>query len=55
MLPLEMFRLELTLALQSLAESPILTWAPFVASIAAILVAIPLMWRHIPRRQRSLA
>jgi predicted anti-sigma-YlaC factor YlaD len=54
-LPLEMLQLELSLALQSLAESPVLLWTPLLASMVAILVLISLMWRRIPRRRRNLA
>jgi predicted anti-sigma-YlaC factor YlaD len=55
MLPLEMLRLDLSLALQSLDESPILLWAPLLASVAAILAVVPLMWHRVPRGRRSLA
>ena len=52
MLPLEMLRLELSLALQPLAENPVLLWTPLLASMVAILGLIPLMWPRVPRRPR---
>lgn len=54
LLPLEMLQLDITLKLQPLIKSGILTWLPILAGLIFVLAVLPVVWFRGPRRQRFL-